>query len=81
MCCLFASVMLLRTGGKVSTWKLTIEARPVQRHLPASRIHLDISTIRSHAPRPMMLCNLCGIDLATSGLILQAKSRGEILAE
>ena len=71
----------VKTGGNVSTWKLTIETRPRQRHLPAQRIHLDICAIPSHAPRPMMLRNLYGIDLGTSGLILQAQGREEILAD
>jgi predicted nucleotidyltransferase component of viral defense system len=71
----------IKTGGKVSTWKLTLETRPGQRHLPAQRIHLDICAIPSHDPRPMMLRNLYGIDLGTSGLILQAQSREEILAD
>lgn len=71
----------IQTGGKVSTWKLTIETRPCQRHLPAQRIHLDICAIPSHDPRPMMLRNLYGVDLGTSGLILQAQSREEILAD
>jgi predicted nucleotidyltransferase component of viral defense system len=71
----------VKTGGRVSTWKLTIETRPGKRHLPAQRIHLDICAIPSHDPRPMMLRNLYGIDLGTSGLILQAQSREEILAD
>jgi len=71
----------MKSGGKVSTWKLIIETRPGQRHLPAQRIHLDICAIPSHDPRPMMLRNLYGIDLGTSGLILQAQSREEILAD
>jgi predicted nucleotidyltransferase component of viral defense system len=71
----------VKTGGQVSTWKLTLETRPGQRHLPAQRIHLDICAIPSHDPRPMMLRNLYGIDLGTSGLILQAQSREEILAD
>ena len=71
----------LKTGGNVSTWKLTIETRAGQRHLPAQRIHLDICAIPSHVPRPMVLRNLYGIDLGTSGLILQAQSREEILAD
>ncbi|MEX2581615.1 MAG: nucleotidyl transferase AbiEii/AbiGii toxin family protein [Verrucomicrobiales bacterium] len=70
-----------QSGSKVSTWKLTIETRPEHRHLPAQRIHLDICAIPSHDPRPMMLRNLYGIDLGTSGLILQAQSREEILAD
>jgi hypothetical protein len=71
----------VKTGGNVSTWKLVIETRPGQRHLPAQRINLDICGIPSHDPRPMMLRNLYGIDLGTSGLILQAQSRQEILAD
>lgn len=71
----------LKTGGKVSTWKLTVETRPGQNHLPAQRIHLDICAIPSHDPRPTMLRNLYGVDLGTSGLILQAQSREEILAD
>ncbi len=70
-----------KTGGRVSTWKLIIETRPDRRHLPAQRIHVDICAIPSHDPRPMMLRNLHGIDLGTSGLILQAQSREEILAD
>ncbi len=71
----------VKTGGQVSTWKLTIETRPGRKHLPAQRIQLDICAIPSHDPRPMMLRNLYGIDLGTSGLILQAQSREEILAD
>ena len=71
----------VKTGGDVSTWKLNFETRVGQRHLPAQRIHLDICAIPSHVPRPMMLRNLYGIDLGTSGLILQAQSREEILAD
>jgi Nucleotidyl transferase AbiEii toxin, Type IV TA system len=48
----------VKADGKVSTWKLTIETRPGQKHLPAQRIHLDICAIPSHDPRPMMLRNL-----------------------
>ena len=71
----------VKTGGKVSTWKLTVETRPGQKHLPAQRIHLDICAIPSHDPRPMMLRNIYGVDLGTSGLILQAQSREEILVD
>lgn len=71
----------VKTDGKVSTWKLTVETRPGQKHLPAQGIHLDICAIPSHDPRPMILRNLYGVDLGTSGLILQAQSREEILAD
>lgn len=71
----------IQTGGKVSNWKLALETRGERKHLPAQRIHLDICAIPSHDPRPMMLRNLYGVDLGTSGLILQAQSREEILAD
>ena len=71
----------MKTGGNVSTWKLVIETRPGRKHLPAQRINLDICAIPSHDPRPMMLRNLYGVDLGTSGLILQAQSREAILAD
>jgi len=71
----------VRTAGRVSTWKLIIETRPGRKHLPAQRIHLDICAIPSRDPRPMMLRNLYGVDLGTSGLLLRARSREEILAD
>ena len=71
----------VKSGGNVSTWKLVIETRPGQKHLPAQRINVDICAIPSHDRRPMMLRNLYGVDLGTSGLILQAQSREEILAD
>ena len=66
--------------GKVSTWKMSVETRPGRKDLQAQRIHLDICAIPSHDPRPMMLRTLYGVDMGTSGLILQAESREEILA-
>lgn len=71
----------VQTGGNVSTWKLVIETRPNRRDLPAQRIHIDICAIASHDRRPIVLRNIYGIDLGTSGLILQAQSREEILAD
>ena len=67
--------------GKVSTCKLSVETHPGWKDLPAHRIHLDIYAIPSHDPRPMMLRTLYGVDMGTSGLILQAQSREEILAD
>ena len=71
----------VREEGKVSTWKMSVETRPGRKDLPAQRIHLDICAIPSHDPRPMMLRTLYGVDMGTSGLILQAQSREEILAD
>jgi predicted nucleotidyltransferase component of viral defense system len=65
----------------VDTWKLSVITQPERPHLPAQRIHLDICAIPSRDRRPMMLRNLYGVDLGTSGLILQAQSREEILAD
>jgi len=71
----------VRKEGKVSTWKMSVETRPGRKDLPAQRIHLDICAIPSHDPRPMMLRTLYGVDMGTSGLIIQAQSREEILAD
>jgi hypothetical protein len=60
---------------------MSVETRPGRKDLPAQRIHLDICSIASHDPRPMMLRTLYGVDMGTSGLILQAQSREEILAD
>lgn len=71
----------VREGGNVDTWKLRIVTRPESAHLPQQRIHIDICAIPSHDARPMMLLNHYGVDMGTSGLILQAQSREEILAD
>jgi predicted nucleotidyltransferase component of viral defense system len=65
----------------VDTWKLSLLTQPERKDWPAQRIHIDICAIPSHDRRPMMLRNVYGVDLGTSGLILQAQSREEILAD
>lgn len=65
----------------VDTWKLSVITQPERKDLPAQRIHIDICATPSHDRRPMMLRNVYGVDLGTSGLILQAQSREEILAD
>lgn len=65
----------------VDTWKITLITRPERKSFPAQRIHVDICSIPSHDPRPMLLRNIYGIDLGTAGLILQAESREEIFAD
>jgi predicted nucleotidyltransferase component of viral defense system len=67
--------------GNVDTWKVKIETRPEQPHLPAQRINIDICAIPSYEKQPMMLLNPYGVDMGTSGLILQAQSREEIYAD
>ena len=70
-----------REEGNVSTWKIQVITHPGSRHLPQQRINIDICAISSHEPRPTVLRNLYTVDLGTSGLILQAESRREILAD
>lgn len=70
-----------RETGNVDTWRLMLQTRPGQRDLPAQRINIDICAIHSYQPRPMMLRNHYGVDMGTSGLIVQAQSRDEILAD
>ncbi len=65
----------------VDAWKLKVITRPQQNNLPVQRIHIDICAIPSYDSRPMLLRNHYGIEMGTSGLILQAESREEILAD
>jgi len=71
----------VRQTGRVSTWKLKVITRPLKRHLPMQRIHIDICAVPSYDRHPMVLLNHYGIDMGTSGLIIQAQSREEILAD
>jgi len=70
-----------RETGNVDTWRLKIITQPEEKHLPTQRINLDVCAIPSHDQRPMMLRNHYGVDMGTSGLILRAQSREEILAD
>ena len=70
-----------REVGNVDTWKLKVITHPEQPHLPMQRINIDICAVPSYEPRPMVLRNHYGVDMGTSGLILQAESRAEILAD
>lgn len=69
-----------RETGNVDTWKLKIVTRPEQKGMPVQRINIDICAVPSYDRRPMMLRNYYGVDMGTSGLILQVESREEILA-
>lgn len=71
----------VREEGNVDTWKLRLVTRPERKHLPAQRINIDICALPSHDRRPVMLRNHYGVDMGTSGLILQAQSREEIFAD
>jgi predicted nucleotidyltransferase component of viral defense system len=70
-----------RETGNVDTWKLRIATRPEQRGTPIQRINIDICAVPSYDKRPMMLRNHYGVDMGTSGLILQVESREEILTD
>jgi len=65
----------------VDTWKIKVETRPQQKHLPAQRINIDICGIPSYEKQPMILLNPYGVDMGTNGLILHAQSREEIYAD
>ena len=70
-----------KIAGNVDTWKLRMITRPQQKNLPAQRIHIDICAIPSYDRQPMVLRNFFGVEMGTSGLIIQAQSRAEILAD
>lgn len=67
--------------GNVDTWKIKIETRPGKRDIPTQRINIDICSIKSYEKRPMLLINPYGVDMGTSGLIIQAQSREEIYCD
>ena len=71
----------VKDSKNVDTWKIKIETKPKQKHLPAQRINIDICRVHSYEKQPMMLLNPYDIDMGTGGLILQAQSREEIYAD
>jgi predicted nucleotidyltransferase component of viral defense system len=71
----------VREEGNTDTWKLRISTRPQQGNMPVQRINIDICAIPSYDRRPMLLRNHYGVEMGTSGLIVQAQSREEILAD
>jgi len=71
----------IKDTSNVDTWKIKIETRPEQKHMPAQRINIDICRIPSYEKKPMMLLNPYGVDMGTGGLIIQAQSREEIYAD
>nr|WP_313848416.1 nucleotidyl transferase AbiEii/AbiGii toxin family protein [Pseudomonas lini] len=62
-------------------WKLKVQTRPGRKDLPARRINIDVCSIPSYQPQPMQLLNPYGVEMGTSGLILQAETREEIYAD
>ncbi len=67
--------------GTVDTWKLRMITRPEQKGAPSQRINIDVCALPSYDKRPVVLRNLYGVDMGTAGLIMQAESREEILAD
>jgi len=65
----------------IDTWKIKVETRPKQRHLPSQRINIDICAVPSYEKKPMMLINPYGVDMGTSGLTIQAQTREEIYSD
>lgn len=70
-----------KESGNVDTWKMKVITHPPGKMLPAQKINIDICSLPSYDRRPMMLRNIYGVEMGTSGLILQAQSREEILAD
>jgi len=71
----------VKETGNVVTWKIKITTRPEQKNMPLQRINIDICAVPSYDARPVLLRNHYNIDMGTSGLIIQAQSRQEILAD
>ncbi|MDK9705927.1 MAG: nucleotidyl transferase AbiEii/AbiGii toxin family protein [Desulforhopalus sp.] len=67
--------------GNVDTWKMRIVTQPARKMLPVQGINIDICALPSYDRRPLMLRNIYQVEMGTSGLILQAESREEILAD
>jgi len=63
------------------TWKIKIETRPQEKHMPSQRINIDICRVPSYEKKPMLLINPYQVDMGTNGLIIQAQSREEIYAD
>lgn len=71
----------VRDDTTVATWKIKVATRSESTNLPLQRINIDICAIPSYDAKPAMLNNYYGVDMGTAGLILQAQSREEILAD
>ncbi len=70
-----------REIGDTATWKIKVITRPDRPDLPTQRIHIDICAASSFERKPAMLINHYQVDMGTSGLIIYAESREEILAD
>jgi len=71
----------IRETGNVDTWKIKVTTRPEQKNLPVQRININICAVPSYDSYPVLLRNYYNVDMGTSGLIVRAQSRQEILAD
>ena len=71
----------VRQTGNTSTWRVAVTTHPTQTSMPRQRIHIEICAIPSYQKRPVVLRNHYGVEMGTSGLIIQAQSAAEILAD
>ena len=71
----------IKDTTNVDTWKIKIETRPLQTHLPAQKINIDICSVPSYEKQPMILLNPYGVDMGTGGLVIQVQSLEEIYAD
>lgn len=67
--------------SNVDTWKIKIETRPKQKDIPAQRINIDICAVTSYEKQAMLLLNPYGVDMGTTGLIIQSQTREEIFTD
>ena len=70
-----------KESQNVDTWKIKIETRPEGNSIPAQRINIDICSVNSYDRIPMAILNPYGVDMGTSGLIIQAESLEEIYTD
>ena len=70
-----------RIVGNVDTWKLKVQTRPGRKDLAAHRVNIDVCAIPSYQAQPRVLLNPYGVEMGTSGLIVQAESGEEIFAD
>ncbi len=71
----------IKDSGNVDTWKIKIETRKKNKHLPAQRINIDICSVPSYDVQSVPFLNLYDVDMGTSGFIVQAQSRQEIFVD
>lgn len=71
----------VQNSSNVNTWKIKVETRAEQKHLPSQRINIDICAVPSYEKTARLLINPYGVDMGTTGLVIQAQSREEIFTD